>query len=196
MNRSCYRSAGSLAALLALLLAASPAAGRHRHRCQSCGHDNSCRQPPPRLVIVPVVVPVIVRPAPAVKPQAEPIPKPQAGVSAAVAGAGEPQSALGEVNAARAARGLPPFVEDAGLTTAATGAARYRAANRLAGHVPGPMGDFQFLPAGSWAWAAGCAAWEPVWGWGSCCTYEPWRYAGAAAAVGGDGLRYMHLFVR
>lgn len=104
--------------------------------------------------------------------------------------------ALAEVNAARAARGLPPFIEDPGLTAAAKAAADYRAQHLIAGHVGGPMGDFAFVPAGTSASAAGCAAWHPSWGWGACCTYDGYRYAGAAFAIGRDGRRYMHLFVR
>jgi len=38
--------------------------------------------------------------------------------------------------------------------------------------------------------------WPDGWGWGSCCTYERWVYAGAAWCIGPDGQRYMHLFVR
>ena len=105
----------------------------------------------------------------------------------------QPSSALDEVNAVRAARGLPPFVEDKGLTAAAEGAAAFRAARGTAGHTPS---DFAFLPAGTTASAAGCAAWPPEMGWGSCCTYEAHRYAGAAWKMGADGRRYMHLFVR
>ena len=103
------------------------------------------------------------------------------------------EGALAEVNAVRVARGLQPFTEDAGLTKAAKGAAEYRAARRIEGHTDS---DFKFLPAGTAADAAGCAAWEPGWGWGACCTYEGWKFAGAAFAVGSDGRRYMHLFVR
>lgn len=102
-------------------------------------------------------------------------------------------SALDEVNAARARRGLPPYVEDAALTAAAEGAAAFRAAHLIAGHT---ANDFAFLPAGATATAAGCAAWEPGLGWGSCCTYDSHRYAGAAWKTGRDGKRYMHLFVR
>ena len=100
--------------------------------------------------------------------------------------------ALAEVNAARAARGLRPFLKDNGLTRAAEGAARYRAAHGLAGHT---SNDVAFLPPGSSAPAAGCAAWRVGEGWGSCCTYEGWTYAGAAVVVR-DGVRFMHLFVR
>ena len=102
-------------------------------------------------------------------------------------------SALDEVNATRAARGLPPYTEDPALTTAAEGVAEYRAAHLVAGHT---ANDFAFLPAGATATAAGCAAWEPSLGWGSCATYESHRYAGAAWKMGADGRRYMHLFVR
>ncbi len=101
--------------------------------------------------------------------------------------------ALDEVNAARAARGLPPFVRDANLTAAAAACAEYRAARLIAGHT---ANDFAAVPPGSWAASSGCAAWEPGFGWGSCCTYERYTYAGAAYATGRDGRRYMHLFVR
>lgn len=101
--------------------------------------------------------------------------------------------ALAEVNAARASRGLRPFLRDDGLMAAAESAARWRAARRVSGHT---SNDFGHVPAGSHADAAGCAAWEPSMGWGSCCAYEDWAYAGAGIAIGADGLRYMHLFVR
>jgi hypothetical protein len=103
------------------------------------------------------------------------------------------ENALAEVNAARAARGLRPFIEDANLTAGAMAAADYRATYRIAGHT---FNDFAFLPAGCFCPAAGCAAWAPNSGWGSCCTYENWTYAGAAYAMGTDGRRYMHLFIR
>ena len=101
--------------------------------------------------------------------------------------------ALKEVNAARTARGLPPYVEDPLLTEAARAAATFRAERLIEGHT---WNDFAFIPAGGFAAAAGCAAWQPEWGWGSCCTFERWRYAGAAWDTGRDGRRYMHLFVR
>ncbi len=101
--------------------------------------------------------------------------------------------ALDEVNATRAARGLRPFVRDAALTEAAKGAATFRASRRMSGHT---ANDFAFIPSGGHATAAGCAAWSPGMGWGSCCTYENYTYAGASWAMGSDGLRYMHLYVR
>jgi hypothetical protein len=101
--------------------------------------------------------------------------------------------ALDEVNAARAARGLRPYIRDAYLTAGAMQAAEYRAARLIEGHTPN---DFAALPPGGFASSAGCAAWEPGMGWGSCCTYENHTYAGAAYAYGRDGRRYMHLFVR
>ncbi len=110
---------------------------------------------------------------------------------ASVAQAGT--DALNEVNAARARRGLPPFQRDPGLSIAASRAADFRASRRIAGHT---SNDFGFIPPGAHATAAGCAAWTPDFGWGSCCTYERWRYAGAAWAMGHDGRRYMHLYVR
>jgi len=99
--------------------------------------------------------------------------------------------ALAEVNAARARRGLRPYTWDAGLTAGAINAANFRAARLIAGHT---SNDFSALPRGVNAPVAGCAAWEPSAGWGSCCTFENWRYAGAAWAMGRDGRRYMHLF--
>jgi hypothetical protein len=101
-------------------------------------------------------------------------------------------TALEEVNALRKLHGLPPFHEDKKLTVAARRVAKYRAARLIEGHV----NDFDFLPEGGQAAATGCAAWEPALGWGSCCTFERWRYAGAAWAMGRDGRRYMSLFVR
>lgn len=101
--------------------------------------------------------------------------------------------ALGEVNAARAARGLRPYVLDPLLTRAAEAAASFRAAHRIHGHT---RNDFAYLPPGSSASAAGCGALEPSWGWGACCTYDRYTYAGAAVVYGADGRRYMHIFVR
>lgn len=103
------------------------------------------------------------------------------------------QQVLDEVNATRAARGLPPFMLDENLTRGAMACAMYRAQHRIDGHTPN---DFGFLPPGAMARAAGCAAWPVGMGWGSCCTYENWQYAGAAYCIGPDGRRYMHLFVR
>jgi hypothetical protein len=100
---------------------------------------------------------------------------------------------LDEVNAKRAARGLRPFLRDEGLTQAARACAQFRAAHGLAGHT---ANDFGFVPAGTFASSAGCAAVGLEWGWMSCCTYENYTYAGAAAVMGRDGRRYMHLFVR
>ncbi len=104
--------------------------------------------------------------------------------------------ALDEVNATRAARGLRPFIRDEGLTQGARATANYRAANLIQGHVGGNMSDFAFVPSGTSCTATGCAAWEPSMGWGSCCTYDGYTYAGAAWAMGRDGRRFMSLFVR
>jgi hypothetical protein len=101
--------------------------------------------------------------------------------------------ALDEVNAVRAARGLPPYVRDDNLTAAAAGCAEFRATRLIAGHT---ANDFAALPPGTQASSAGCAAWDPSMGWGSCCTYDRYTYGGAAYAIGRDGRRYMHLFVR
>lgn len=101
--------------------------------------------------------------------------------------------ALAEVNAARALRGLPPFTHDPALEQAARTCAELRAKLLLAGHT---ANDFAALPPGVTAAAAGCGALSPSWGWGSCCTYDSCRYAGAAVVTGADGRRFMHLFVR
>jgi hypothetical protein len=101
--------------------------------------------------------------------------------------------ALDEVNAVRVKRGLPKFVRDEKLSEAAAKCADYRATKLISGHT---SNDFSFVPAGSSASAAGCAAWSPEMGWGSCCTYESYKVAGAAWSKGRDGRRYMHLFVR
>lgn len=101
--------------------------------------------------------------------------------------------ALGEVNAARAQRGLRPFLPDAQLNQAARSCAKIRATSYIDGHLPS---DFAYVPAGTTASAAGCGALEPSWGWGTCCTYDNYTYAGAAWVMGNDGRRYMHLFVR
>lgn len=101
--------------------------------------------------------------------------------------------ALEEVNAARAKRGLRPFVPDPLLNQAARACARLRATNRIEGHL---ASDFAYLPSGATATSAGCGALEPSWGWGTCCTYDNYTYAGAAWVMGADGRRYMHLFVR
>ena len=100
---------------------------------------------------------------------------------------------LDEVNAKRAARGLRPFIRDEGLMQAARATAAYRAAYGLFGHT---SNDFGFIPAGSSAASAGCAAYPAEYGWMSCCTYDNYTYGGAAYVTGRDGRRYMHLFVR
>ncbi len=104
--------------------------------------------------------------------------------------------ALDEVNAARAVRGLRPFIKDAGLTAGAKATADYRAANLIQGHVGGNMSDFGLVPSGTSCTSTGCAAWPPSLGWGSCNTYESYTFAGAAWSMGRDGRRYMSLFVR
>jgi hypothetical protein len=101
--------------------------------------------------------------------------------------------ALEEVNAARAARGLRPFIYDANLARAAAGCANWRAERLCEGHT---NNDFAALPPGNTASSTGCAAWAPSLGWGSCCTYDNYTYAGAAWTMGRDGRRYMSLFVR
>ena len=135
----------------------------------------------------PVAAPVYYPPVTAATPVAATVP--------AVPVSATP-SALDEVNAVRARVGLPPYLEDPGLTVGAMHAANFRATHLLEGHTGGALGDFAFLPPGTQARAAGCAAWRPEWGWGSCCMFDRYTYGGAAYAVGRDGRRYMHLFVR
>ncbi len=113
-------------------------------------------------------------------------------IFAAVCVAGEPVEALDLVNAKRAERGLPAYQRDAGLTEAAAKCAAYRADHLMAGHTGN---DFAFLPAGSTADAAGCAAWASD--FGACAMFETqYRTAGAAFVVGKNGLRFCQLFVR
>lgn len=107
--------------------------------------------------------------------------------------AGGCDDALYEVNQERARRGLRPFLPDPALNQAARSCAQIRASRRISGHLPN---DFSYVPAGASARSAGCGAMEASWGWGTCCTYENYTYAGAAWYMGSDGKRYMHLFVR
>jgi hypothetical protein len=113
--------------------------------------------------------------------------------TAGAVGNGLEGDGLDEVNALRTRRGLRPFVRDEGLTQAARACAAHRAAYGLFGHT---SNDFAFVPAGSWASSAGCAAYPASYGWMSCCVYDNYTYAGAAWVTGRDGRRYMHLFVR
>ncbi len=101
--------------------------------------------------------------------------------------------ALDEVNAQRTSRGLRPFQRDHHLTLAAASAAKFRAAHHMAGHT---ANDFAYIPSGGSATAAGCAAWPASMPFGSCCLYENYTTAGASYAIGSDGLRYCHLYVR
>lgn len=99
---------------------------------------------------------------------------------------------LDEVNAMRADNHLTPFEYDSALGAAAMNIALERANAHEAGHT---KNDFSGLPEGAHADAAGCAAWPPGTGWGSCCSKENWKYAGAAYCISDDGMRYMQLFV-
>lgn len=100
---------------------------------------------------------------------------------------------LDEVNAQRAARGLRAYVRDESLTQAARSCAAYRAQHGMFGHT---SNDFSFVPSGSSATSAGCAAYPASYGWMSCCVYDNYTYGGAAWVTGSDGRRYMHLYVR
>lgn len=166
-------------ALLALPSEARPIRVRQTTTTQSMCVNGQCQMR--------TIEEATVRGADAVVVQSAP-----AKTSTEVKAAKDAADALDEVNAARAKRGLPPLVRDPNLTVAAIGAASHRARFRIFGHT---SNDFQFL-SGSSAAAAGCAAWPVEMGWGSCCTYERFTYGGAAAVIGPDGRRYMHLFVR
>lgn len=100
--------------------------------------------------------------------------------------------ALIEVNELRARRGLRPFQECRLLRQAARRCAEIRAARCIEGHID----DFAHLPPGARADASGCAAWPASMGWGSCCAFDNYRYAGAAWVTDSRGVRFMHLFVR
>lgn len=102
-------------------------------------------------------------------------------------------AALDEVNALRAARGLRPYLHDPALTRAAQRCADVRAAGLIFGHT---ANDFQYLDPGVACAATGCAAYPASYGWLSCAVYDAYTYAGAAWALGRDGKRYMHLYVR
>lgn len=136
-------------------------------------------------------------PAPAVPaaPIAAPIPEAKSATPAVekAATVNGVDDALAEVNAARAKRGLAPFLPDPQLNQAARTCAKIRAASFIEAHL---ASDFAYVPAGTTATSAGCGALEPSWGWGTCCTYDNYTYAGAAWVMGADGKRYMHLFVR
>lgn len=105
-------------------------------------------------------------------------------------------NALAEVNAERAKRGLPAYINDPLLSKAALDAAAFRAANLIDGHVGGNRGDFAFLPSGAVSNTAGCGALEPSWGWGACGTFDNYTHCGAAWVMGSNGKRFMHAFYR
>lgn len=130
-------------------------------------------------------------------PAAASAPTPSPASSFATSSTGS-DDALAEVNAARAQRGLRPYVNDPVLNEAARKCAAWRAERLCDGHCALPEGDFTFLkpvyPVGTCA--GGCAAWEPSWGWGSCGTFDNYTYCGAAWVMGKDGRRYMHQFLR
>jgi len=107
---------------------------------------------------------------------------------------------LAEVNAIRAQNGLPPFIYDPNLARAAAGCVNYRAEFGIKGHITVGRGkqlrvlEYDLLPQGAFANATGCGTSFGF--WNTCCTYENWTYAGAAWAIGRDGKKYMHIFVR
>jgi hypothetical protein len=212
------RSISFLALLLMAAFVASVDARPHRIRIRttetwtqtpaglSCSQETRIRETgAPPVILVPQVQPTQpTQPMSTPLPSATPAPKPKTAEAAPaetlpngeqtvslVEGAVE---ALDEVNARRAQKGLYPFVRDPHLTIGAAVCARHRATYLMFGHT---SNDFAGLPQGATAVGSGCAAWEPSWGWGSCCSDDVGpRYAGAAWVMGRDGKRYMHLFVR
>jgi hypothetical protein len=124
--------------------------------------------------------------APVTPPAVQPTPMPK----------GSTQGVLEEVNVIRVRRGLRPFIFDGGLARAAERCASFRAERRIEGHVMQGGGDFQFLPAGTQATAAGCAALDASWGFQACCVDGDYVYAGAASVAGHDGRIYHQIFVR
>ncbi len=110
--------------------------------------------------------------------------------------AGQPlqaEDALDQVNKQRAARGLPPYLRDDGLTAGAINVANFRASRLMFHHT---SNDFQGLPAGVSAAASGCAAYPKSYGFMACAVYERHRHAGAAWVLGRDGKMYCQIFVR
>lgn len=103
---------------------------------------------------------------------------------------------LAQVNARRAAAGLRPYVLDPGLQHAATACVQYRARLRIRGHVIGGMGDFQFVPAGTSASAAGADGAGATAEFATCAMYDGYTAAGAASAQDANGNWYHQLFVR
>jgi len=185
-----------LLAALALTIAATDSkAGPWRRRAQPAnqptyqqGYQSPTYTPPavgPNGEYVSYYAPAVTTETPTLTTESAPASYDVGGASAV--------DGLDEVNAKRAARGLRPFIRDDGLGIAARACAAFRARYGLFGHT---SNDFSFVPAGTSASSAGCAAYPADHGWMSCCTYDNYTYAGAAWVTGSDGRRYMHLFVR
>lgn len=103
------------------------------------------------------------------------------------------EDALDQVNAARARRGLRPYIRDENLFRGALSCARARAANLIRGHT---QNDFAYLPPGTSARAGGAGGLEPSWGFQACTVFDNYTYAGAAWVRGRDGRMYSQIFVR
>jgi hypothetical protein len=191
------RFALALGVVLSLVVAAEAGPFRHRRAPVCYQSSPSCASCPPAAGFTTCSGPSCSAPAcsgpscPARLPSS--LVSADSGVVVGTPGLSVAGDALDQVNAQRARRGLPPFVRDEGLTRAAQAAASYRAANLMFGHT---ANDFQFLPPGAQAAAAGCAAYPASYGFMACCTYESYRFAGAASVVGSDGRTYHHLFVK
>lgn len=124
---------------------------------------------------------------PAPSGKAEAVASPRPGVS----------SGLDQVNARRAAAGLPLYRRCPDLEAAAEACVRYRARARIRGHVPDGLGDFRFLPAGVNARAAGADWYGATAEFATCAMYDTeYTEAGCASAVDDSGNWYHQIFVR
>lgn len=94
-------------------------------------------------------------------------------------------SALAEVNALRAARGLPAFIEDASLTSVAYHKASIQANRNAMGHPGGSMGGARYEGVGMGYQFTSCYLYSNV-----------GRYAGAATVTGRNGQRFHCLLIR
>jgi hypothetical protein len=92
-----------------------------------------------------------------------------------------------EVNYWRSKNGLKPFIEVPWMTDFCQKKAEYRAARGLKDNHAGPP-----CPVGC---TEGCAESLPMFGWHTCCTEGPGRFAGAGVAIGEDGERYQVLLI-
>ena len=94
-------------------------------------------------------------------------------------------SAIAEVNALRARRGLSPLIEDASLSAVAHQKASIQAQRGAMGHPSGSMGGARYEGVGMGNQFIACYLYSNV-----------GKYAGAATVVGANGQRYHCLLIR